>query len=312
MGSEWKVDPDIRGELSTRGVDGVIAALAERQHGVVARGQLRALGLGRRAIEHRLETDRFLSVHRGVYAVGHKKISGNGWYMAAVLAVGPDAVTSHRSAADLSGIRRTSRRRVEVTVPRRVPSRPEIQMHNAPLPTDETTLIEGIPVTTVPRTLLDLAAILDRHQLERAVEQAEAQRLTDPLSLDALLERYPARRGSRNLRSVVDAGPRGITREALEERFLVFLDQAGLPRPQRNQPLELNARWFELDCVWRKHKLIVELDSATWHSTRQAFERDRERDRLLQAAGWRVIRITWRQLGNDAAAIERDLRQLLR
>jgi very-short-patch-repair endonuclease len=312
MATERNVKPDIRAELCARGADAAIAVLAGRQHGVVGRGQLAALGLGRRAIGHRLESGRLLPMHRGVYAVGHHKVSYKGWYMAAVLAVGADAVLSHRSAADLWGIRRTSRRRVDVSVERHLPSRPEIEIFWTPLPADETTVIEGIPVTTVPRTLLDLAAVVDRQQLERALEQAEAQRLTDPVSLDELLQRYPGRRGSRKLAKARARGARGITRSKLEERFQALLDEAVLPRPELNAPIELNGRQFEADCVWRKQRLIVELDGRAWHDTRQAFERDRERDRLLQAAGWRVVRITWRQLRDDPQAVARDLRRLLR
>jgi very-short-patch-repair endonuclease len=312
MSIETALDPDIRGKLQSRCGDEEIAALATRQHGVVSRAQLYSLGLGRRAIEHRLETGRLLSMHRGVYAVGHKKVSRRGRWMAAVLAAGPDAVLSHRDAAALWGVRPCNRARIEVTVPRPQRSRAGIQVHNAPLPADETTVIEGIPVTTVPRTLLDLAAVVDRQQLERALEQAEAQRLTDPVSLDELLQRYPGRRGSRKLAKARARGARGITRSKLEERFQALLDEAVLPRPELNAPIELNGRQFEADCVWRKQRLIVELDGRAWHDTRQAFERDRERDRLLQAAGWRVVRITWRQLRDDPQAVARDLRRLLR
>jgi predicted transcriptional regulator of viral defense system len=312
MGIEFKLDGDIRRELCARGLEAAIAVLAARQHGVVARAQLVAAGLGVDAIDHRLRNRRLLSVHRGVYAVGHKKISGHGWYMAAVLAAGPGAVLSYRSAGDLWGVRRTSRRRVDVTTPRRVPSRWEIETHYAPLPDDETTVIKGIPVTTVPRTLFDLAAVVDRLALERAMEQAEAQRLTDPLTLDDLLQRYPARRGTRKLAVALELGRKGITRSKLEERFQALLDEAVLPRPELNAPIELNGRRFEADCLWRKQRLIVELDGRAWHDTRQAFERDRERDRLLQASGWRVVRITWRQLRDDPQAVARDLRRLLR
>jgi very-short-patch-repair endonuclease len=311
MPTERKVDGDIRRELCTRGLEAAIAALATRQHGVVRRAQLVSLGLGSDAIDHRLRTGRLLLVHRGVYAVGHNRISGTGWYMAGVLAVGAEAVLSHRSAADLWGIRRTSRRRVDVTVDRRLPSRPEIETCWAALPPDETTTTEGIPITTVPRTLLDLAAVVDRATLERAIEQAEAQRLTDPLSLDEILERYPGRRGTRKLVAIRTKDLRGITRSELEERFLALLDEAVLPRPELNAAIELNGRYIEADCLWRNQRLIVELDSRAWHDTRRAFERDRERDRLLQAAGWHVIRITWRQLHDDPDGVARDLRRLL-
>lgn len=311
MRIEFDIDPDIRGESRTRGVDPAIAALAGRQHGVVARGQLEAVGLARRAIEHRLETGRLHLVHRGAYAVGHRNITGKGWYMAAVLAIGADADLSHRSAGDLWAIRRTSRRRVDVTAPRRIDSRREIETHFAVLPPDETTVLDGIPVTTVPRTLFDLASVLTLHELERAFEQSEALRLTDPLSVEDILNRYPGRPGTRNLRQVLGQDLRGITRSELEERFLVLLDEAGLPRPHLNATIALNGTHFEVDCLWRKQRLIVELDSRSWHDTGRALDRDSERDRRLQAAGFRVVRITWTQLTQDPAGVARDLAKLL-
>src|SRR5206468_4058016 len=148
-----------------------------------------------------------------------------------------------------------------------------------------------IPVTTVARTLLDLAAILPRPQLERAIERAEALRLSDTVPLDALLKRHPGRRGTAALREILEKGaPPALTRSELEERFLTFLDAHGLPRPEVNVDLHLPDRWIQPDFLWRDQRLIVELDGRETHGTRAAFEHDRERDRILQAHGWRVIR----------------------
>jgi hypothetical protein len=173
---------------------------------------------------------------------------------------------------------------------------------------------EKIPVTTASRTLLDLAAVLPRHQLERALQEAEVRRLGDMVSLEALLVRHPRRRGTATLRSVLASGRIGenVTRSDLEERFLAFLDRAALPRPETNSYVEIAGRLVECDCVWRLQRAIVELDGHATHGPRTAFEADRARDRALQAAGWRVVRITWRQLHREAEGVTADLRELLR
>jgi REase_MTES_1575 len=230
--------------------------------------------------------------------------------MAAVLAAGPGAALSHRSAAASWDLRSSARGPVDVTAPRqRV--RPGIQVRRAALAPDEITTRDGIPITTVARTLLDLAAVLPPSQLERAVERAEALGLADTVPLAALLERHGGRRGTAALREVLQGGVQPVlTREELEARFLTFLDAHDLPRPAVNEDLHLAGRWIQPDFLWREQRLIVELDGHETHRTRAAFERDRERDRILQAAGWRVVRITWRQLHEDPDAIAADLLRL--
>jgi very-short-patch-repair endonuclease len=297
----------MRGESRTGGVDAALAVLAERQHGAVARRQLIELGLRAGAIDRRVKPGRLHLLHRGVYAVGHRRLAQRGCWMAAVLATGPGAVLSYRSAASLWELVSPRSAAIEVTAPREC-DRAGIKAHRTRLPRDEITLVDGIPVTTVPRTLLDLAALLTRSRLERTIERAEALRLTDPISLDELLRRYPRRKGTRSLREVVRRGIEPIlTRSELEDRFLAFLEARGLPRPRVNVLIE----GLEVDFVWPEQRLIVELDGRQTHATTAAFERDRERDRILQAAGWRVVRITWRQLQDDPAAIARDLGRLL-
>ena len=232
--------------------------------------------------------------------------------MAAVLASGPCAVLSHRSAASLWRIRATTRSLIEVTASRQC-SRPGIQTHRGSVPADEMTVLRGIPVTTVPRTLLDLAAMLPRRQVERAVNEAEVLQLFDALSLADLVARHPRRRGVASIGALLAARSHGsgMTRSELEERFLVLLDQAGLPSPDVNRSVHVSGRWIEGDCVWLPQRVIAELDGHAFHATAAAFERDRSRDRVLQAAGWRVVRITWRQLHDDSAALVADLRGLL-
>jgi hypothetical protein len=182
------------------------------------------------------------------------------------------------------------------------------------LPADEVTTEYEIPVTTVARTLLDLAAVVKPRRLERAMREAKVRRLGDRPSLDDLLIRHHARRGSAAIRRVLVHGRigAGILRSELEERFLAFVEKSGLPVPETNAPIELDGRWVEVDCLWRDRLLIVELDGRAVHGTSFAFDADRERDRSLQAMGWRVVRITWRQLIRHPARVEADLRALVR
>jgi very-short-patch-repair endonuclease len=188
--------------------------------------------------------------------------------------------------------------------------RPGIQVHRVLLPGDEVTVARGIPVTTPARTLFDLAAVVSEDQLEHAFNEAEVRRLASPVSLDALLARYPARRGTAAIGRVLEkhrAYGETVTRSVLERRFLALVDAHDLPRPKLNRP----SGHGELDASWPDERLVVELDGFAAHGTRAAFERDRARDRALQVAGWRVIRITWRQLRDDADTIAVQLSALL-
>lgn len=228
--------------------------------------------------------------------------------MAAVLAYGPGTVLSHGPAGAHWQIVR-ERGPCQVTIAHARRSRPGIHVHEARLRPDEVTTHAGIPITTVPRTLFDLAAVLPQRQLERALNEAEVLRLWDELSLDRLLVRYPRHRGNRVIRAVLDKRRAGatVTKSELEEMFLTIVDAAALPRPEINALVE----GFEVDAVWRDRRLVVELDGRDTHSTPAAFERDRERDRVLQVAGWRPVRITYRQMRDTPRAVEADVRLLL-
>lgn len=229
--------------------------------------------------------------------------------MAAVLAAGPGAVLAGRFAAALWRMRQTSREEVEVITPR-LCRRPGIVARRIVLPIDEMDVQDGIPVTRPARTLFDLAAVLTQDQLQAAFNEAEYRRLTSPTSLDALLARYPRRRGTANLKRVLEKHEAiGVTpiRSALEERFVTFLDAQGLPRPHINRLTEHG----ELDATWPDQRLVVEVDGWAAHGTRKAFEEDRARDRELVVAGWRVIRLTWRQLETEPDTIAAQLSVLL-
>lgn len=289
-----------------------VAELAGRQHGVVARRQLLDLGFGPRAIGSRLARGNFHLIHHGVYAIGHTVLTLHARWMAAVLACGPGAVLSHRSAAGLWGLLDASSQ-LEVVRPGKFRKRPGIVARFAAIPADERTLVEGIPVTTVPRTILDLASLGKLRPTQRAIHEAEVQQLTDRLSLPDLLARYPGRQGTRLLRDLLADNPdmRGAPLNRFEDRFADLLDEHGLPRPRFNPHLSLAGRHLKPDCLWPRERLIVELDGRAVHGTRKAFESDRERDRMLLAAGYRTMRVTWRQLEREPGLLMADLRRLL-
>jgi very-short-patch-repair endonuclease len=290
--------------------DREIAKLADRQHGVVALWQLLALGIGRGAIEWRVANGRLHRLHQGVYAVGHRKLAWRGVLIAAVLACGPEAVLSHRSAARLWGIRPDNRRDVDVTVPSRGAHRRKgIQPHSVrTLDPRDTTTIDGIPVTTLPRTLLDLAEVVPKDHLIKAITQAEIKGIIDLRALEAQMARSPGRRGHKPLRAILsDAVIEPHTRQELEHRFLQLIHEAKLPRPLINTLVE----GYQVDAVWPHAKIIVELDSWEFHRHRNAFEGDRERDFVLTLAKYRVVRITWRQLTRHPETVIQRLRDLL-
>lgn len=281
--------------------------LADSQEAAVARRQLLALGISRHEIRGMLERGLLFPQHRGVFSVGCRRLSRRGRWMAAVLAAGEGAVLSHRSAAQSWGLRVTEGR-IEVTAPKDR-RRDGLKIYVVELPADEITTLHGIPTTTAARTLLDLAAVEPPSKVERAFHEAERLRLTDTTPLSALLARYPRRPGTPALKAILAELERGvaITRSELEEQFLTFLAEAGISRPRTNILVE----GFEVDCVWPEAKLVVELDGHAFHATRRSFERDRVRDRALQLAGYRVVRITYRELHTNRNALADDLRALL-
>ena len=308
------LDPAIAGKMQLEFSDRAIAELAGKQHGVVARRQLLGLGLSGSAIDHRCDRGRLHRLHRGVYTVGSSLVSREGKWIAAVLASGRGSALSHHSAAALWGLQSNSSRAVEVTTTGSVRSRPGIRRHAARLQADEVTVEQGIPVTTVPRTLFDLAAVSSVDVVEHALRESEYLRLYDHLSLPDLLARYPGRPGCRIVRECLRRRadlPAGRVRSWLEREFLPFLGRNGLPRPQLNVWLQVGGRSIQVDCLWPERRAIVELDGFAGHGTRVAFREDRARDRKLRVAGYGVTRITPEQLDDEPEALAADLRVLL-
>jgi very-short-patch-repair endonuclease len=234
--------------------------------------------------------------------------------MAAVLASGPDALLSHHTAAALWGIRGYSGGQAHVSVPRKSTSTKRIRRHFSPVPADERAEKEGIPATSVHRTIFDLAASASLDGVIAMIKEAEYLHRYDRLSLPHLLERYPGKRGSRKLRFAlqrITEESTGRKRSKLEQRFAPFLRRHNLPLPRFNDWILLGSKRFQADCHWPKLRLIVELDGWEGHSTRSAFQDDRARDRALHAAGFSVVHLTWRQLDVEAEAVASDLRALL-
>jgi very-short-patch-repair endonuclease len=287
-----------------------LAALAGRQHGVVGRDQLLALGLGDGAIKARLQLGQLHSIHRGVYSVGHGRLTVRSKWLAAVLASGDGAVLSHGSAAALWGLMRPRWSPVDITSSHGRPGRDGIVLHRSPLQDDERAVEARIPVTSVARTLLDLAGVLDGDSLQRAFEEADRLKLLQLPELERICARAGKRKGLPALRGLAAAAREPVTtRSPLEDRFAEFCRKhlADLPAPLAN----VSILGHEADAYWPSHRLIVELDGFAYHRHRAAFESDRARDAAMQAAGYRVIRLTHRQLESEAHRITIQLRKLL-
>jgi very-short-patch-repair endonuclease len=256
-----------------------IAAIAEAQHGVVSRAQLSEMGLSRREIEGHVAAGRLHRLYQGVYAVGHRVLTAEGRWLAAVLSAGRGAVLSHISAAAAWELRPTSSPSIHVTVPGDAgrKRRRGVKVHRSTtLTAKDVTVRKGIPITTPERTIIDLARTLDERALDHILDLADQRRLVDFERLKAVLSGY-------------DPAP---TRSEMEKRFLKLCDDHGIPRPQTNSRVE----GLEVDFVWRDRRLVVEVDGYRYHRSPARFEWDREKDVTLETQGWQVMRFTWRQI----------------
>ena len=277
----------------------VLARIATRQHGVISRAQISALGLGPSFIHDGLASGRLHQLHLGVYAVGHTRLTERSHWVAAVLACGECSLLSHRSAAALWCIAFLELGRVDVLIPGRGSrSRTGIAIRRTRnLPDTDRTEIDGIPVTTLNRTLLDLASIATESQLRKAVAEAARQELLDPPSLIALCDDRSGCRGTGALARLVreQRGPISATRSPPETDFLAICIRRGLPVPAVNVPLA----GYEPDFFWRDANLVVEVDSRGYHRSWAEQERDRAKDAALQEAGCRVLRYSAETLEAD-------------
>jgi very-short-patch-repair endonuclease len=278
----------VRAKLDKSDPDALITRIATKQYGVVSRDQLRTAGLSSTGVARRVAAGRLHRIHRGVYAVGHRSLSHEGGWMAAVLAHGEGAVLSHRSAAALWGIRHPRNGPVDITVTGTTgrTTRAGISLHRSTtLIASSCTRRRGIPVTTPARTLADLRGLLSPAQLASAVREAEFLGLG--VGGDVSTER---------------------ARTDLEQLFVALCRRHRLPKPAVNAKLDR----YEVDFLWPEHRLVIEVDGWESHRTRSAFEEDRARDARLKLLGYEVLRFTWRQVASDADGVARTIRALIR
>ena len=300
-----RLDLDMRGKSGP--VDLLIAALAGRQFGVVARWQLLVMGLGGSAIDHRVMSGRLHVIHQGVYAVGHRYVGRPGRLMAAALAFGPNAALSHITAAQVWGMLRPTAQMPHVTsAARSLERRPAIVLHRVrKLDPALMTEVDGLPVTTVQRVLLDLAGYKDTTLLKRAWEGAQRERLLDVRKVIELVEDSPGRR-VKPLRALIEeATDAPDTRGEFEDRFTDFLGDYGLPQAMRNVLIA----GYLVDAYFPGTGVIVELDGEHWHWNRR--EQDSERDADLHIAGYVVYRVTWNALTRHPERTAEKIRRLL-
>lgn len=284
--------------------------MAGHQYGVVTVGQLHTHGLDQSAIAHRTRSGRLHPLHRGVYAVGHRHLPREGRFLAAVLAMGPGAQLSHRSAATLWELLAESPGAVDVMVTRKARPRAGIRVHTTGgLRRAERTRRAGIPVTSPERTLLDLAAAksVSAAALRRAVREAFVRRIVDEGVLRAQLERAGGRRGAARLAEILRPGAIA-TRSELEDRTLDVLRAHGFPQPAVNATVGIGSRTYEVDFLFVDRRLVVEADGARFHDTPVSRRDDVARQATLEAAGYRVVRVTWDQVTRETAQTVRRLR----
>lgn len=290
--------------------DSEVWDVARAQHGLVTRGQLHGLGFTRSAISHRLQTRRLWRVHPSVYAVGRPELSREGRWLAAVLACGPGAALSHLCAACLWEIREQAppvRPQVSVPTPGGRPGPRGIDLRRAAtLRAEDVTARSAVPVTTLPRTLVDLAGVLDARRLKSAVRQAERVHKLDLVRLRVSLDDAPqnSHRHARLRRLLGDYVPRsGWTESDIEANFLELCARHGLPRPETQAPIGP----YRADFLWRDLRLVVEIDGRETHGGFVAFREDRVRDRAMKAGGFEVLRFAATEVAGEPSKVVREV-----
>lgn len=286
-----------------------LSKLALMQHGVVARWQLLLIGYTRHQITEDLASGRLHRLHRGVYAVGHTRLTLRARWMAAVLACGPNAVLSHRAAAALQALRPAPGGDIDVTAPGHRAGQPGIHVHSARhLHPEDCTMIDGIPVTSLERTLLDYSQVAGEQWTRLAIEAAQRQDGLNASRYQAMLARNRGRR-TETLRAmmsqVADEPP--WTQSDVERRLLAAVRAAGLAEPQVNTLVEGEL----VDFYWQGEQLVVEVDGDFWHRTPAAREKDRRRDVKLQLRGQTVARFGDQRVMHELDAVVSEIRALL-
>ncbi len=287
-----------------------VVALADRQHGVVGVWQLLAMGVSRHWVKYRVAAGLLFRIHHGVYAVGRRTLTRQGHWMAAVLSCGSDTVLSHRTAAALHGLRDTNQRKVDVTVPGDWRAdRATIRIHSSTLDPDDIATVDGIPVTSVARTILDLAGVLDEDQLLQVIEEGDRLGTFDLRAMERAMARRPKSRGIAQLRHILaDYRDAPDLRSKLERDFFALIKRAQLPPPQLNTMVA----GFLVDVCWPQWRLVVELDGRGFHARRRAFETDRIKDARFQRHRYRILRITYKRVHEQPDAVLADILALAR
>jgi very-short-patch-repair endonuclease len=293
-------------------LEAVVAELFQAQHAVAGLGQLVALGLSARAIQHRAAVGRLRRELRGVYALGGATLTPDGRRMAAVLTSDDGAVLSHRSAAAAWGLMRWRPRAEDVTIPgsQRCPGGVIAHRARRLVPEDRAE-VRGIPTTSLHRTLVDLAELLDVHRLERAIHEAAVLRLIDVNTLRTTTERLRGRHGERLLHAALALPPAGDTQSPLEADFLDLCRTHNLPSPRCGVTIRCADRSFIVDALFVAERVVVELDGEHVHGTSRAFHADRRRDAALAAEGFLVVRLTWRRVARAPVGTAEELRRIL-
>lgn len=296
-----------------------IAETATSQGGVVSLDQLRDEGVSRRRAAERADDGTLHRIHRGVYAVGHRSISRNAHLRAALLACGGGAVLSHGTAAAFHRLFDEWPHFVDVTVPVEAGRKIDgIRCRRCRYPEpDEVEVRDGLAVTTVARTLVDLAGMLRLPDLRKVVGRAAIRRRLDPQAVDIAIYNAKGRRGLKKLELALipyrtTDGKVPDVRSDFETLVLPQLLDMGLPRPSTNAPLHIDGERFLVDFFWEKERVVVESDGRETHETPTAFQDDRRRDQFLAAAGYRVLRITWDQIHGEREAVLRRVSRALR
>jgi hypothetical protein len=289
-----------------RTVEQELARIAASAQGVVTHAELRRAGISAAGIQRRVRKGILIPEYRAVYRVGHRAPSVEARYLAAVRASGNGAVLCGRAAAHLYGLIKGPPPPPEVMTPteRRIEGIRTRRSRN--IDPRDVTLFEGIPVTTIPRTLVDLAAVLTPDELARACHEAGVRYRVTPAKVEAVMARRPTSPGAGNLRRVL-RGETQVTLSELERAFLAILREEGLPLPRTNRP----AGGHRVDCRWPEYGLTVELDSYRYHNTRYAWEQDRRREREAHARGDAFRRYTHGDVFGDSRSMRRELRGLL-
>jgi very-short-patch-repair endonuclease len=282
--------------------------LVEGQHGVVAMWQLEECGYSRWMVNRRVKAAELHPIHRGVFAVGHRRLSYRGQWMAAVLACGPDAVLSHHAAAALWDLRPIPQGQTDVTAPVKR-THEGVRCHVSSVPAQDRTTIDGIPATGLVRTYLDYAERATPRQLTEALEAGQRRNIFDFRELQSLIDRSPGRKGLKRLTTALGqlTDDPEWTQSKLERDFRHLIRTAPVPKPSMNVVVEGEP----VDCAWIDQKLILELDGYGYHHTKRRFEDDRRRDMKLQLRGWRVIRVTYERLQTDGPQVVADVRRML-